>query len=164
MEQAAGLEIETGAKPIFEEWGIAELMGHRVSAGKLTEAHLFGRIFLRIDIPQADGSSVTQMYGPEAIYGITFTTEDVARSVASDFPIGIQNARIASYLVRDEYDPDAEPEVEENDADGEDILQSAAIMGLDPRTAGERIRADLAAHIDPPDLVDGPSYTGGGSA
>lgn len=68
---------ETG----FEGWVILELMGHRRLAGWLTEREIAGRGFLRLDIPCEPPA--TQYYNPGSVYGITPTTEETARRVAS---------------------------------------------------------------------------------
>lgn len=69
----------------FAEWAILELLGHRRLAGYLTEQQIGGATFLRIDIPSAEPNTLTatQYYAPSAVYGITPTTEDVARKVAA---------------------------------------------------------------------------------
>lgn len=66
----------------FDEWVVLELMGHRRLAGKLTEQEVAGASFLRLDMPRADGTTVTQLYGPQTVYCITPTTEEIARAVA----------------------------------------------------------------------------------
>lgn len=66
----------------FEVWAILELMGHRRLAGKVTDAVIGGGSFLRIDIPNKDGSYTTQYYSPGSVYCITPTSEEVARMVA----------------------------------------------------------------------------------
>lgn len=69
----------------FAEWVVIELMGHRRLAGHLTEVQIGSEGFLRLDIYPGDvvGPSVTQFYRPGAVYCITPTTEEVARSVAT---------------------------------------------------------------------------------
>jgi len=66
----------------FEEWAILELMGHRRLAGKLTDAVIGGGAFIRVDIPGKNGRQTTQYYSSDAVYCITPTTEDIARTVA----------------------------------------------------------------------------------
>lgn len=67
----------------YAQWSILELMGHRRLAGFVTEQEIAGKGFLRIDIPGADETKVTQFYSPDSVYGMTPTTEDVARRVAA---------------------------------------------------------------------------------
>jgi hypothetical protein len=64
----------------FEGWVILELMGHRRLTGFLAEQEIAGRAFLRIDVPTEPPA--TQFYGAEAVYCITPTTEELARSAA----------------------------------------------------------------------------------
>ncbi len=67
-------------------WVILELFGHRRLAGYLSEVELAGSTFLRLTIPDADPTKpprATQDYQPTAVYGITWTTEEVARKVAA---------------------------------------------------------------------------------
>lgn len=66
----------------LDTWGLLELMGHRRLAGRITEEEHFGASFCRIDVPRADGSLVTQFYGPQAIYAMTPVDEATARAVA----------------------------------------------------------------------------------
>jgi hypothetical protein len=65
------------------QWGIVELMGHKVVAGRISKSEEFGTVLLRVDVP-ATGTypEFTQMYGNSAIYCVTFTSEDVARIAA----------------------------------------------------------------------------------
>lgn len=70
---------ETEGSP-FAEWAIVELMGHRRLAGWLSEQEIAGRGFLRLEIPCEPPA--TQFYNPASVYGITPTTEAIARSVA----------------------------------------------------------------------------------
>lgn len=69
-----------------EQWAVVELMGRRRVAGLCTEVEQFGARMLRVDIPGVgpDGAPtmVTQLYGGSAIYCLTPTTEQIARSVA----------------------------------------------------------------------------------
>jgi hypothetical protein len=68
----------------FEAWGLLELFGHQRLAGRLTEQTIGGCSFIRIDVPAVDGvQEYTRLFGQGAIYGITITTEDVARRLAA---------------------------------------------------------------------------------
>jgi hypothetical protein len=70
---------QQGKQP-FAEWTILELMGHRRLAGYVQEVEIAGKGYLRIDIPSEP--PVTQIYGPDAIYCMTPTTEEIARGLA----------------------------------------------------------------------------------
>lgn len=71
---------ETRSEPAV--WACVELMGHVKLAGRLTEEEKFGAKLGRLDIPQEDGSFVTQFFGGSSVYRITLVTEDVARHIA----------------------------------------------------------------------------------
>lgn len=67
----------------FEAWGLLELFGHQRLAGKLSDQTIGGVHFLRIDVPQVgDVPPYTRFFTQGAIYGMTITTEDVARRLA----------------------------------------------------------------------------------
>ena len=66
----------------FEGWAIIELMGHVRIAGHVRPEEHYGKALLRVDIPGPDGTTVTQLYSPDALYCVTPTTEEIARSVA----------------------------------------------------------------------------------
>lgn len=70
----------TESNGVFSEWAVLELMGHRRLAGRVTEEEIAGGKLLRIDIPS--DPPATQYYGVAAIYCITPTTEEIARTVA----------------------------------------------------------------------------------
>lgn len=72
-------------------WGILELMGHRVLAGRISEVEEFGTKLCRIEVPLGDapaGSTeperfVEMKYGGGAIYCLTPVEESVARERAA---------------------------------------------------------------------------------
>lgn len=67
----------------FEAWGLLELFGHQRLAGRLSEQTIGGCHFIRIDVPAVgDVGEYTRMFTQGAIYGLTITTEDVARGLA----------------------------------------------------------------------------------
>lgn len=78
-------EVQNG----FKQWGILELMGHRRMAGLVSEEQIGGATFLRIDVPKkegplfGEGSELTQLYNPTAVYCFTPTTEEIARGLAA---------------------------------------------------------------------------------
>jgi hypothetical protein len=68
----------------FKTWGILELMGHRKMCGEISEQQIGGAGMVRIDVPNPKGEPVlTQYYSPQAVYCITPTTEEIARSMAA---------------------------------------------------------------------------------
>ena len=67
----------------YAGWAILELMGHRRLAGLVGEAQVGGATFIRIDVPgEGDEVVATQFYASGALYCLTPTTEEIARSVA----------------------------------------------------------------------------------
>jgi hypothetical protein len=67
----------------FKSWAIVEIMGHVRRAGHVTQETHFGVPLLRIDIPQPEGTRLTQYYGGQAIYCLTPCDEAAARAVAA---------------------------------------------------------------------------------
>lgn len=79
----------------FDSWGIAEVLGHKRFAGRITEQSIAGAAFVRVDVPevevrdyhvQPEGmrtvAPYTKYIGAGSIYMITPTTEEVARKAA----------------------------------------------------------------------------------
>jgi len=65
----------------FKAWCIVELFGHVTLAGYVSEQVIGGASFIRLDVPEVDGQAAfTKLLGAGAIYSITPTDEDVARS------------------------------------------------------------------------------------
>lgn len=79
--------MEPGEK--FDSWGIAEVMGHKKYAGRITEQTIAGAALVRVDVPAvttARGEAVAEyskLIGVGSIYMITPTTEEVARRAAA---------------------------------------------------------------------------------
>lgn len=70
----------------FESWCLVELFGHQKIVGKVTEATLASGAFLRVDVPEFNGSpAFTRFYGPGAIYSINPITEEVARGLMAQY-------------------------------------------------------------------------------
>lgn len=86
---------------VYKGFAIIELFGHRRVAGVIRDVEVFGGKFLRVDVPKPGISldalkagrrlldtndddlwAATQLYGPQAIYGITFTTAEVVLAAA----------------------------------------------------------------------------------
>lgn len=78
----------------FEAWGMLELFGHQRLAGRITEQTIGGVHFIRIDVPASgDVAEYTRLFTQGAIYGMTITTEDVARRLA----LGMRARPISAY-------------------------------------------------------------------
>ena len=64
-------------------WAIVELFGHSVMAGCISKSEIGD--FIKIDIPQVGAIPAwSKLLNPKSIYGITPTTEEVARQKAID--------------------------------------------------------------------------------
>jgi hypothetical protein len=71
------METESG------QWAIVEIMGRKVVAGYASQSIRFGLPMLRIDIPATSAfPAFTQEYGAQAIYAITYVSQEVAQMTA----------------------------------------------------------------------------------
>jgi hypothetical protein len=99
------------------QWGIVELMGHKVVAGSISKSELFGKPMLRVDIPSIDGiPAFTQLYGEASIYCVTFTTEEIAYQAAKECHI----KPIFVYEVRQLQEPNNRDDDDESMGDDDD--------------------------------------------
>ena len=74
----------------YQGWAIVELMGHRKTAGMVSEAELAGAKLLRVDTPGENGAFVaTQYYGGAAIYCVTPSTEETVRALLARRPYSL---------------------------------------------------------------------------
>lgn len=70
-------------QPESGQWAIVEIMGRKVVAGYCQQSVKFGLAMLRIDVPATSAfPAFTQEYGAQAIYAITYVSEEVARMTA----------------------------------------------------------------------------------
>lgn len=82
------------SKEGFESWGLLELMGRQRIAGRMSEQVIAAGTYLRIDVPGIGRiPEHTRYFGHAAIYGITPTTEEVARELAA----GLQSQPISTF-------------------------------------------------------------------
>lgn len=65
------------------QWAIIELMGHVKYGGLVSKDNKLGTAMLRVDVPQKDGSFVSQLINPSSLYRITFCDEQIGRAAAS---------------------------------------------------------------------------------
>jgi len=76
---------ETTTQEPTAKWAVVELFGHQVIVGELSETEVAGEGFVRIDVPETDDApALTKLYGPKAIYSITYVAEDVARTLLQE--------------------------------------------------------------------------------
>jgi hypothetical protein len=74
---------QTSTQPKFDEWALIELFGHQRIVGKVTEASIAGGAFVRVDVPNSDGTTrFTRFYGPSAIYSINPVSREIALVLA----------------------------------------------------------------------------------
>lgn len=63
-------------------WAILELMGHVKTGAMISKDTQFGSALLRAEVPQKDGSFVTQLINPSSLYRVTICEEKLARACA----------------------------------------------------------------------------------
>lgn len=63
-------------------WAVLELMGKVMTGGLVSEEVRFGATLGRVEIPQEDGTFVTQLFGGSSVYRLTPCTEEIARYAA----------------------------------------------------------------------------------
>lgn len=85
-------------------WAIVELFGHKTIAGQITkETNLFP--LLRIDVPAtSEYPTYTVEYGPTAIYGITYVSEEVAKAVAESLKVRPINIYSPELITREQFE------------------------------------------------------------
>lgn len=93
-------------KPEYEGWAILELMGHRKIAGRVSEVTVAGTQLIRVDVPGAEETVVTQYYGGSAIYCMTPCDEAAARETLN-YGYGLPEPVVLA-LSKPEPDVDAE--------------------------------------------------------
>lgn len=77
MKQEAQETIATGT------WTVIELFGHKVVAGYMSIDDKFGSPMLRLDVPAtAYFPAFTRHYNPQAVYSISYVSEEVALRTA----------------------------------------------------------------------------------
>jgi hypothetical protein len=105
LDGGAGKEInkeKTMPDEIPAQWGILELMGHKVLAGKISN---IGHPLVRIDVPETKAfQEFTQFYGAQAIYAITPTSEEVARKCAEDYRVDPISVYAPSLVKQEQLD------------------------------------------------------------
>ena len=88
-----------------QQWGIIELMGHKVVAGCISKDEMLGKPMLRVDVPST-GQFVefTQFYGEAAIYCVTFTSEEVARRTAEQCSVNPISVYVPDLVTREQLE------------------------------------------------------------
>ena len=98
----------------FETFGILELFGHMIIAGKISEQTIGGQGFVRVDVPAIEGQKAyTKYYGAGAIYAITPTDEATAIAAANGLrakPIETYKLNLQLPARSSHYDEDDDPD------------------------------------------------------
>jgi hypothetical protein len=103
-------------KDKFETWGLLELFGHQRLAGLLSEQTIGGCHFIRIDVPQiGDLPGYSRFFTNGAIYGMTPTTEEVARGLATQLRARPIQAYDLPRLQSSSGQRDLDPDFDEDD-------------------------------------------------
>ncbi len=128
MEQAT--EYQAGQQEKLDAWAIVEIFGHSRIAGRVSEYVLGGSSFVRVDVPAVNGQApFTRLYGPGAIYSMTFVDEETATRAAE----AIRPAPITVYLLEPRQLPAYGDWSEDSDRDGDDDVAYQAVGDdLDP--------------------------------
>ena len=87
------------------QWGIVELMGHKVVAGKVSKSEMLGAALMRVDVPATSTyPEFTQFYGTDAIYCVTFVSEQVARLTAEQTKVNPVSVYMPELITREKLD------------------------------------------------------------
>ena len=85
-------------------WGIVELMGHKVVAGQISKSEMLGKPMLRIDVPSTSAyPEFTQFYGDGSIYCVTFVSEEVARLTAEKTQVNPVSVYVPDLITRETF-------------------------------------------------------------
>lgn len=85
-------------------WGIIELMGRKVIAGQMQESSLLGIPLMRVDVPATSAfPAFTQFYGAAAVYGVTLTSEEVARRTAEHVQVNPVSVYVPDLVSMEQY-------------------------------------------------------------
>ena len=105
--------METTTNTDAPQWAIIELMGHIRYGGLVAKDTQLGTPLLRVEVPQKDGTFVTQLVNPASIYRITMSDEALARAAADMGSPKPMNSWEVKHLL-----PPSEPDDDEdNDPD-----------------------------------------------
>ena len=64
-------------------WVILEIFGHKVIAGYMSRDEYLGAPMIRLDVPATENfPAFTRHYHPNAIYSVTYVSEEAARMTA----------------------------------------------------------------------------------
>lgn len=88
----------------IQQWGIVELMGHKVVAGLIQKSEMLGKPMLRVDVPATSSyREFTQFFGETAIYCVTFVSEEVARKTAESVKVNPVSVYVPELISLEKY-------------------------------------------------------------
>jgi ribosome modulation factor len=88
-----------------EQWGIVELMGRKVVAGRISKSEMLGVSLMRVDVPETKNyPAYTAFYSDKALYGVTFVSEEVARRTAESVSANPVSVYVPDLVTREAYD------------------------------------------------------------
>ena len=85
-----------------KQWGICQLMGHKVFAGLVSQEEKFGAVLTRVDIPEVDGIPAHTEYfnAQNALYCYTPSDEETVKAVIRrETPVSIEPWTLKSYYL-----------------------------------------------------------------
>jgi hypothetical protein len=89
----------------IQQWGIVELMGHKVVAGRIAKSEMLGSPKLRVDVPATSVyPEYTQFYGDAAVYCVTFVSEEVARRTAEECKVNPVSVYVPDLISKEKYE------------------------------------------------------------
>lgn len=86
------------------QYAIVELMGHKVVAGLVSKSEMLGKPMLRVDVPATSAyPEFTQFYGDDAIYCVTFVSEEVARLTAEQSKVNPVSVYVPDLITKEKH-------------------------------------------------------------
>ena len=87
------------------QWAIVELMGHKVVAGQVSKSEMLGKPMLRVDVPATSTyPGFTQFYGDDAIYCVTFVSDEVARLTAEQSKVNPVSVYVPELIPKEQHE------------------------------------------------------------
>lgn len=75
--------METNNNNAAPTWAILELMGHVKTGALISKDTQFGTALLRAEVPQENGTFITQLINPSSLYRVTICEEKLACACAA---------------------------------------------------------------------------------
>ena len=128
-DRAAAGPTPGSADAKFCEWAIVDVMGHQRYIGRVTEQVIAGCGFVRVDVPNEDGSmNFSKLIGTGSIYAITPIDEAMALAM-----VGQSNqAPLSRYELRQLVKPSKALMTRDPDEDYDDCFDDHHEDGDEP--------------------------------